>query len=56
MKCRKTMTMLDILQMFNWSLSKIMQISFGRGEFCEKFSASIPFLFTARAQSGQDQK
>lgn len=49
--------MLAILQeMFNKSLSKIMQISFGRSEFCEEFSASVPFLFTVRAQSGQDQR
>jgi len=38
------------------SLSKIMQINFGRGELCENFFASVPFLFTVRAQSGQDQK
>lgn len=41
---------------FSKALGKIVQRSFGRGEFCEKFSASVHFLFTVRAQSGQDQK
>ena len=26
-----------------------MQISFERGDFCENFSASIPFLFTSES-------
>lgn len=39
--------MLAILQeMFNKSFCKIMHISFGKSEFCEEFSASVPFLFT----------
>lgn len=40
------MTMLDKIQeMFNKTLGKIVQRSFGRGEFCE-FSTSVQFGYS----------
>lgn len=40
------MTMLDKIQeMFNKTLGKIVQRSFGRGEFC-KFSTSVQFGYS----------